>query len=73
MYIVKNLSEKYKSIHPGIVLDRELKLRNLRQRPFALSINEHPQTINAICKGRRDLNISLALKIKAMFNLLYSI
>ncbi len=49
--------EKYKGIHPGIILERELKKRALQQRPFALSIGEHPQTLNAITKGKRKLNI----------------
>ncbi|MBW8200280.1 hypothetical protein [Flagellimonas abyssi] len=46
-------AEKYKGIHQGLILERELKKKSLKQRPFALSINEHPQTINAIVKGRR--------------------
>nr|WP_288978896.1 helix-turn-helix domain-containing protein [uncultured Allomuricauda sp.] len=57
-------AEKYKGIHPGLILERELKKKSLKQRPFALSINEHPQTINAIVKGRRDLPIAMALKIE---------
>lgn len=56
--------EKYKGIHPGIILERELKKRSLRQRPFALSIAEHPQSFNAIVKGKRSLNTALALKIE---------
>lgn len=56
--------EKYKGIHPGIILARELKKRSLRQRPFALSIAEHPQTFNAITKGKRNINASFALKIE---------
>jgi len=59
----------YKGIHPGIVLKRELERRSLKQRPFALSINEHPQTLNAITKGKRNLNTSLALKIEEELNL----
>lgn len=55
---------KYKGIHPGIVLKRELKKRSLKQRPFALAIGEHPQTLNAITKGKRNLNTALALKIE---------
>jgi plasmid maintenance system antidote protein VapI len=39
--------EKYKGIHPGIILERELKKRAIKQRPFALSLDEHPQTFNA--------------------------
>lgn len=61
--------EKYKGIHPGIVLDREFRKRSLRQRPFALSIDEHPQTLNAITKGRRSLNTPLALKIEEKLGL----
>ena len=56
--------EKYKGIHPGIVLDRELKKRSIKQRPFALSLEEHPQTFNAITKGKRGINTALALKIE---------
>tara|TARA_R110002049_G_scaffold277220_1_gene455691 strand:+ start:25008 stop:25493 length:486 start_codon:yes stop_codon:yes gene_type:complete len=56
--------EKYKGIHPGFILERELKKRLIRQRPFAISINEHPQTLNAITKGKRNLNTAIALKIE---------
>src|SRR5690606_25937455 len=55
---------KYKGIHPGIVLDRELKKRSIKQRPFALSLGEHPQTFNAITKGKRGISTALALKIE---------
>ena len=55
---------KYKGIHPGIILEPLLKKKGISQRPFALSIGEHPQTINAITKGRRKLYIALALKIE---------
>lgn len=61
--------EKYKGIHPGAVLERELRRRGLSQRSFALSLSEYPQTINAITKGNRDLNIPLALKIEKMLGL----
>lgn len=61
--------EKYRGIHPGLVLERELKKRSFKQRPFALSIGEHPQTLNAIMKGKRNLNTSLALKIEKMLGI----
>jgi len=61
---VIDYAEKYKGIHPGLILARELKKKSLKQRPFALSIDEHPQTLNAIVKCRRDLSIALALKIE---------
>lgn len=53
-----------KGIHPGIILDRELKQRKLRKGQFALAINEFPQTLGSITKGKRRMNIPLALKIE---------
>jgi plasmid maintenance system antidote protein VapI len=61
--------EKYKGLHPGIVLDRLLTKKSILQRPFAISIGEHPQTLNAITKGKRKLNTPLALKIEAQLGL----
>ena len=55
--------EKYKGIHPGMVLERELKQRKLKKGPFALSLNEYPQTLNDITKGRRGFTPALSLKI----------
>lgn len=61
--------EKYKGIHPGKILERELKKRAIKQRPFALSLNEHPQTFNAITKGKRGISTTLALKIEKKLQL----
>ncbi|MGM8362450.1 helix-turn-helix transcriptional regulator [Flavobacterium sp. ARAG 55.4] len=66
---MNTLIEKYKGIHPGIILERLLKKKAISQRPFALSIGEHPQTLNAITKGKRKLNIALALKIEEKLSL----
>ena len=67
--IMNTLIEKYKGIHPGIILERLLNKKAISQRPFAISIGEHPQTINAITKGRRKLNVALALKIEEKLSL----
>ncbi|KAA2245743.1 plasmid maintenance system antidote protein [Chitinophaga agrisoli] len=53
-----------KGIHPGFVLERELKKRNLAKGPFALSLQEFPQTLGAITNGKRKMNTALALKIE---------
>jgi len=58
-----------KGIHPGIVLEQKLKERNQRKGKFALSIGEYPQTLGAVIKGRRNMNISLALKIEERLGL----
>jgi len=36
---------------------------------FALLINEYPQTLGAITKGKRNMNVTLALKIEQELNL----
>jgi len=66
---MNTLIDKYKGIHPGIILERLLNKKGISQRPFALSIDEYPQTINAISKGKRKLNTPLALKIEKKLNL----
>ena len=53
-----------KGIHPGFVLERELEKRQRRKGNFALQIQEYPQTLSTITKGKRDMNIGLALKIE---------
>ena len=53
-----------KGIHPGIVLERELKQRKMGKGRFALSLQEFAQTLVAITKGKRKMNTSLALKIE---------
>ena len=53
-----------KGIHPGIILERELKQRHLNKGPFALSLQEYPQTLVSITKGKRRMNTNLALKIE---------
>ena len=53
-----------KGIHPGLILERELKQRHLNKGPFALSLQEYPQTLVSITKGKRRMNTNLALKIE---------
>lgn len=53
-----------KGIHPGFVLERKLKEKQLLKGPFAISIGEYPQTLGTITKGKRSMNTSLALKIE---------
>lgn len=58
-----------KGLHPGLVLERELKKRKLAKGKFALSINEFPQTLVAIMKGKRRMNPTLSLKIEKALEL----
>jgi plasmid maintenance system antidote protein VapI len=61
---MNNIISIIKGIHPGIFLERELRLRSIKKGPFAISLNEYPQTIVSITKGKRKMNTSLALKIE---------
>lgn len=58
-----------KGIHPGFIIERELKLRELKKNTFAQLLNEHPQTIVSIIKGRRKMNTALSLKIEKLLDL----
>ncbi len=60
---MSNALEIYYGIHPGRVLERELKKRHLKKGPFAISIGEYPQVINEVTKARRGLSPMLSLKI----------
>jgi addiction module HigA family antidote len=53
-----------KGVHPGKMVERELKKRNINQRQFALLIDEYPQTLGAIIKGNRRMNVDLSLRIE---------
>jgi antitoxin HigA-1 len=59
-----NSLQHLKGIHPGIVLERELKKRHLSKGPFALSVREYPQILGAITKGRRRMPTALALRVE---------
>ena len=56
-----------KGIHPGKIIDRDLKRKSISQREFAKQINEHSQTLNAIITGRRNITTEMAIKIEKMF------
>ncbi|WP_235271015.1 hypothetical protein [Flavobacterium sp. 316] len=47
--------EKYKGIHPGIILERLLAKKEIAQRPFALSIEDIPRPLMLLQKGEEAL------------------
>jgi len=53
-----------RGIHPGFFLEHVLRERKLPKVQFAQSIGEHPQTLVAIMKGKRKMNVPLSLKIE---------
>ena len=61
--------EIIKGVHQHKFLERELLKQNFNKRQFALAIGEHPQTIGAIIKGTRRMNVELSLKIEEILQL----
>ena len=53
-----------KGIHPGFYLDQQLRKHKLAKGRFAIKINEYPQTLGSITKGKRKMNTALSLKIE---------
>jgi len=58
-----------KGIHPGVFIHRQLQKLKLSQRKLALDIQVHHQTLNAIIKSKRALNLKMAIKIENYFQL----
>lgn len=61
--MMTELTSAYKGIHPGKIIEWNLKKKHLSQRDLAEKIGEHYQTINAVIKGRRSLTIETSLKL----------
>jgi antitoxin HigA-1 len=66
---MKTTLDIIKGVHPGKFLERELLKRHINKRQFALAIDEHPQTLGAIIKGNRRMNVELSLKIEEKLEL----
>ncbi|MDR6845637.1 DUF6922 domain-containing protein [Flavobacterium granuli] len=66
---MKKTLDTIKGIHPGYVLERELRKCKLGKGQFAISMGEFPQTLTAITKGRRRMNIALAMKIEKLLSM----
>ncbi len=63
MRAIEDNMELLKGIHPGIVLERELRKRKLPKRRIALSIGEYPQLLGDITKGKRRINPALSIRL----------
>ncbi|SDZ78197.1 addiction module antidote protein, HigA family [Arachidicoccus rhizosphaerae] len=61
--------EIVKGIHPGLILQRELLIRNIAQGQLARSIQVAPKIIDAIIDGKMDMNIDLSMRIEEALGL----
>jgi len=60
--------DKIRGIHPGYILNRELKSRGIKSSELASTIDEHKQTISAILNKKRKITPSLSIKLSKKFN-----
>lgn len=63
----------FKAIHPGEILNEELKERGLSQKEFSKIIDVRPSHLNELIKGKRNLNSEMAHKLEAGLNIPYKI
>lgn len=59
--------DKIRGLHPGLILEREIKRTNIKSSQLALAVNEHKQTISAIINQRRGINPELSIKLGDYF------
>lgn len=53
----------YTPVHPGAVLQDELEEIGLTQTALAKHIGVLPKTINEICRGKRGISASMAIRL----------
>jgi hypothetical protein len=58
-----------KGVHPGLILDRELKKRQISIDKFADGLNEDLEELISVTKGKRNMNEALSSKIEKALNL----
>ena len=59
----------FRAIHPGEILRDELLERGIKQKDFAKSIGMQASHLNALIKGKRDMNEELAMKLEAQLGI----
>jgi plasmid maintenance system antidote protein VapI len=55
--------QKIRGVHPGAVLEREIKLRQIKKSEFAAKLGEYPAMLTDITKQRRSMPVKLAIRI----------
>ena len=56
-------------LHPGEVLDEELKARGIKKSAFAMDIKIYPSHFSDILKGRRNISAAIAIKLEEKLNI----
>lgn len=62
--IVLNDAAPFYAVHPGSILQEELKARNIKQKDFAKRIGMEPTHLSALIHGVRNVTVALAAKLE---------
>lgn len=60
---------RIKGIHPGVIIKREIRIRGIKSKELASSLDEHAQTISSILKGKRSITPKLSIKLGQIFGI----
>jgi len=59
----------FKATHPGILLQDELKARNIKQREMAYELGVLPTFLNEIIKGKRSITADFAILLEKVLEI----
>lgn len=63
--IVLNDALPFYAVHPGAILQEELKARGIRQKDFARKIGMEAPHLSALIHGNRNVSAGIATKLEA--------
>ena len=61
----------FRAVHPGEVLNDELKERGIKQKDFAAKIGILPSHLNELIKGKRSFTVTIAMALETELDIPY--
>lgn len=61
----------FRAVHPGEVLNEELKERGIKQKDFAARIGIQPSHLNELLKGKRSFSVPIAMALEKELGIPY--
>ena len=61
----------FRAVHPGEILNEELKERGIKQKDFAAQIGILPSHLNELIKGKRSFTVEVSMAIEKALGIPY--
>ena len=61
----------FRAVHPGEVLNEELKERGIKQKDLAARIGVLPSHLNELIKGKRSFTVTIAMALEKELGIPY--